>query len=578
MTNIIIRHTAGAKANQVEQFPVDAATLHIGRDPACEIALDPTQDTAVSRRHAAITVTTADPLTIEINDLGSRNGTFVNGEQISGATELSPSSEIQLGKGGPVFTFDLDPCPAHLAAHLAAPATQILDLGMKTEIMDVAGADAAAPKSGVGAETVQRMLSVERKSSSRKLALGLGTAAMAILMVGGGLLVSGQSQAAETRGAIENANQVIAEAGREIRSVSDRVGLSAEQIEQQFRDTNVMIHAGWRLTDPISNATVYQQTLKYENEGFVHNLPVFKIEGGELVRVLTLSSESGFNPAIAEGQLQGSGFVVSENGFILTNKHVAASWNIPYSSDLAGYTAGIIIDDKGEMQVESMDALLSMAPSIMEWRPSDGGYLFDTSGDVPRNLGWRDFEGQADQLKVQFPGTAISFEAELVRVSAAADVAMLKVDVPTRLKAVTLADPKAEPARGSRAYVMGYPDVSERYSALMETTEVGRRYSYEQIADPTITVGNVSNIAKGRREFEAEPGTVHYTENVLGYIYEIAVPGTGSGNSGGPVFNDQGEVIGIYTYGRETATGASTSFAVPITFGVSLLGPRRIVD
>ncbi len=574
MTNIIIRHTAGSKANQIEEFALEAAPLNIGRDPSCELALDPTRDTAVSRRHAAITVTSNDPLTIEIKDLGSRNGTFVNGIRISDPVEVFPSSEIQLGEGGPVFVFDLDPCPAHLAA----PATQIIDLRPKTERVSFARGDVPAAKSGVGADTVQRMLNVERRSSARKLALGLGAAAMAMLMVGGGLLLTGQSQAAETRGAIANANQIIAEAGREIQSVKQRVGLSAEQIEQQFRDTNVMIHAGWRLTDPISNATVYQHTLKYESDGFVHNLPVFMNVGGTLVRVLTLSSESGFNPAIAEGQLQGSGFVVSENGFILTNKHVAASWNIPYTSDLGRYAAAIIISDKGEMQVETIDALLGIDPNIMEWRPSDGGYLFDTSGNVPRNLGWRDFEGQADQLKVQFPGTAISFEAELVRVSSAADVAMLKVDVPTRLKAVTLADPKDEPARGSRAYVMGYPDVSERYSSLVETTEVGRRYSYEQIADPTITVGNVSNIAKGRREFEAEPGTVHYTENVLGYIYEIAVPGTGSGNSGGPVFNDQGEVIGIYTYGRETASGASTSFAVPITFGVSLLGPRRIVD
>lgn len=571
MTNIIIRHIAGAKANQVDEFGLDNSTLNIGRDPSCDIALDPTKDTAVSRRHAAITVVTQDPLKIEIADLGSRNGTFVNGARISEAVELLPATEIQLGEGGPVFTFDLDPCPAHLAA----PATQMIDLGPQTEQIDL-GAPAA--KASVGAETVQRMLSTERRSSSRKLALGLGAAAMAILLVGGGLLASGQSQASSTRGAIAEANEVIAEAGREIRAVKQQVGMSAEQIEQTYRDTNVMVHAGWRLTDPVSNATVYQHTLKYEKDGFVHNLPVFKNVGGELVRVLTLSSESGFNPAIAEGQLQGSGFVVSENGFILTNKHVAASWNIPYSSDLGGYTAGIIINDKGEMQVESIDNLLAMSPTVSEWRPIDGGYLFDTSGDVPRNIGWRDFEGQADQLKVQFPGTAIAFEAELVRVSSAADVAMIKVDVPTRLNAVTLADPKAEPARGSRAYVMGYPDVSERYSALVETTEVGRRYSYEQIADPTITVGNVSNIARGRREFEAEPGTVHYTENVLGYIYEIAVPGTGSGNSGGPVFNDQGEVIGIYTYGRETATGASTSFAVPITFGVSLLGPRRIVD
>ncbi|HME91412.1 MAG TPA: FHA domain-containing protein, partial [Myxococcaceae bacterium] len=50
----------------------------LGRSPRCEIALD---DDKVSRRHARIRLVGGQA---RIADLGSRNGTRVNGERISG--------------------------------------------------------------------------------------------------------------------------------------------------------------------------------------------------------------------------------------------------------------------------------------------------------------------------------------------------------------------------------------------------------------------------------------------------------------------------------------------------------------
>ena len=42
-----------------------------------------------------------------LTDLGSRNGTFVNGKQIQGEVVLSPGDRVQLGTGGPTFQFEL---------------------------------------------------------------------------------------------------------------------------------------------------------------------------------------------------------------------------------------------------------------------------------------------------------------------------------------------------------------------------------------------------------------------------------------------------------------------------------------
>ena len=67
-----------------------AATV-LGRDPACDHALPHPE---ISRRHARI-FRTADGLMIE--DLGSTNGTFVNGERITHPVLLHPDDEVALG-------------------------------------------------------------------------------------------------------------------------------------------------------------------------------------------------------------------------------------------------------------------------------------------------------------------------------------------------------------------------------------------------------------------------------------------------------------------------------------------------
>jgi DNA-binding winged helix-turn-helix (wHTH) protein len=63
----------------------------IGRDPAAEILVD---DVAVSRRHARIRVGST---SLVVEDLGSRNGTFVNGVQITGPTQLHDGDVVSLG-------------------------------------------------------------------------------------------------------------------------------------------------------------------------------------------------------------------------------------------------------------------------------------------------------------------------------------------------------------------------------------------------------------------------------------------------------------------------------------------------
>jgi ABC-type multidrug transport system ATPase subunit len=66
-------------------------TMEVGRDPKCEIPLDLPM---VSWRHARLTRTQAG---IVVEDLGSRNGTYVNGVRVTGKVLAKPGQEIGLG-------------------------------------------------------------------------------------------------------------------------------------------------------------------------------------------------------------------------------------------------------------------------------------------------------------------------------------------------------------------------------------------------------------------------------------------------------------------------------------------------
>ncbi|HAX85571.1 MAG TPA: PrsW family intramembrane metalloprotease [Cyanobacteria bacterium UBA11370] len=97
-------------AKRLPSYPLsDHQELFIGRDPSCEISLDPNQYLVVSRRHAVIR-----PFSLvanglpswEICDLNSINGTYINGWDLRGCHQLRPGDRIELGQNGPQFIFE----------------------------------------------------------------------------------------------------------------------------------------------------------------------------------------------------------------------------------------------------------------------------------------------------------------------------------------------------------------------------------------------------------------------------------------------------------------------------------------
>ena len=69
-----------------------SGTPTIGRDPGAEIVLD---DPEASRRHAQLRQGPGGSW--EVEDLGSRNGTYVNDSQIDSPRPLAPKDELRIG-------------------------------------------------------------------------------------------------------------------------------------------------------------------------------------------------------------------------------------------------------------------------------------------------------------------------------------------------------------------------------------------------------------------------------------------------------------------------------------------------
>src|SRR4051794_2002672 len=88
--------TQGSAAGTV--IPVGDGIV-VGRDPASDLTLD--GDDEVSRRHLRVYLDVVRPM---VEDLGSTNGTFVNGERITGPMPIETGDRIELGSAALTFS------------------------------------------------------------------------------------------------------------------------------------------------------------------------------------------------------------------------------------------------------------------------------------------------------------------------------------------------------------------------------------------------------------------------------------------------------------------------------------------
>jgi DNA-binding response OmpR family regulator len=210
----------------------------------------------------------------------------------------------------------------------------------------------------------------------------------------------------------------------------------------------------------------------------------------------------------------GTGFLASNNGEILTNHHVAEPW----------------------WQNDELKEILDqgLEPVIVE-------------------------------MTAYFPGVPHGVPIKTEKISSAADVAVVKGNVSELgIKQVALADGRRSAVSGGPVVLLGYPTAldailaragAETLQSIATASKGDPKQVMEELARrnlirPITTQGHIGDVLPDKIVYDAQ---------------------TTSGGSGGPLFNNEGKVIGI-NFAMVREFGGS-NFAIPVTYGKSLLRP-----
>jgi S1-C subfamily serine protease/CheY-like chemotaxis protein len=210
----------------------------------------------------------------------------------------------------------------------------------------------------------------------------------------------------------------------------------------------------------------------------------------------------------------GTGFLVTDTGLILTNHHVAEPW----------------------WQNDEMKEMLNQGvePVIAE-------------------------------MTAYFPGVKNGVAINTEKISSLADVAVVKGNVSgLGIKQIALADGRRSAVSGGPVVLLGYPTAldailaragAETLQSIATASKGDPKQVMEELARrnlirPTTTQGHIGDVLPDKIVYDAQ---------------------TTSGGSGGPLFNNEGKVIGI-NFAMVREFGGS-NFAIPVAYGESLLKP-----
>jgi S1-C subfamily serine protease len=563
MERIVLRHLSGSKANQVEEFPLNHfKELTIGRDPSNAVKYDPDRDDLVGRQHAKITQDPADPTSFTVTDLNSRNGTYLNKQRIVGSAKVVPGDVVQMGPGGPEFQFDLEPRPANFirttriatdaSAGSAIPATRVGDV--PGPLVGPPPTGSAAPP--IGRATVERMVA-QSKSDSRKF-VALGIIAVIFLVLVGGVVAFILYRAHQADLAKQNQGELGGIAGKLAKVEEKTSAMSAADIMQKDRGSVVWIEASWKLIFTGTGGQVYHRY--YPLKGRKYPL-YYQSNDGRYLPILSLDSGNGLNESIGQSGFGGSGFAITNDGFILTNRHVAANWFAPMS-----LPPGLVValDQNGAIATDeegNVKFLGTLDQGVSGWIPAEAVRN--------RSLMGKALEGRNDYLDVTFADNKLRIPAQLARVSDEHDVAMIKINIPEPVPSLQLFDNYDSIREGDSITVIGYPLATQLAPVAVKVKgQAGGLGPGDRIAfvpQPTVTTGVVARVIKSGNNPD------YYT---TGDEYQHTAA-TNPGNSGGPVFDQFGRVIAVHFAGFSGGVQGA-NFAVPIKYGMDLMGTRTV--
>ncbi len=289
---------------------LDRAAVSVGRNSDVDLRFDPIADLDVSGRHALFARTASGAWVIQ--DLGSTNGTYVNGHRIQGERDLTDSDRIRFGTAGPEVEFRLAASPGSRPASAAPAAT------------------ARSPAGAADTITIpiaRRVRAAAGRAPKRTAALA-GT--MVLLLVATGLAIQSATRSATLEGerallqqrldsltttgqqsiaSLEGELQELADALRESREEVRQASIQLEQAERRGNSAEVSA-----LREQLAAATTVQG--QREAAAGLDLLGIQRLNR-HAIAVIYVENEAG-------GVSTGTAFAVRPDATMITSRHVVA--------------------------------------------------------------------------------------------------------------------------------------------------------------------------------------------------------------------------------------------------------------
>ena len=307
---------SGARAGTRRTLTADFATL--GRHPSSDLQFDPENDNDVSARHAA--VFRQGPGFV-IRDLGSSNGTWVNGLRIRSDRSLEHGDRIRLGANGPEIEFAVEQIEERPPARLVQA---------DEPVRAASGTQAARRTPVIEQEqsTTDLKIRVEVARQTDRLRRRLFGAAVALaLAVAAGLMWLVWS-ARQSSLALERERARVLTRVDSVRSVLQAAANGAPDLEAPLNSAasamvtlraSIAARATSRAAIPALEAELEQEGTRYEMllaAARFETAPLMKASGRSLARVFVSRGES---------RASSSGFVLrisGDTGWIVTTRSV----------------------------------------------------------------------------------------------------------------------------------------------------------------------------------------------------------------------------------------------------------------
>ncbi|MBK9570753.1 MAG: trypsin-like peptidase domain-containing protein [Chitinophagaceae bacterium] len=314
-------------------------------------------------------------------------------------------------------------------------------------------------------------------------------------------------------------------------SFSQQTGMTPVQIAERNKPGTVMITATYKGTvsavqpefdEPALENLAREVKLQLESQGkfttdvfwntyiraFCADVSKYMMRGTE-----TVSKELNTT-------MMGSGFIITPDGYVITNAHVVDENDDETRKNFVKQAFQEILDDDAKTLEETMgrkltedeDKALTEANS---WYFSQAMEVGNIKKEFNVVLGISGDKGKIVPLTIR---ANIVTQGKPIP---GKDVAILKLTEKHTYPTIRIGDDKAMRV-GDPVYVLGYPAVATFNPLLSEET----------ISEATLTKGLVSakkNMKDGWEVLQIDAAITH-------------------GNSGGPVMNEQGEVIGLATF------------------------------